>query len=101
MKRGQKHFIVQDHTEPEAASAHRDEVSSEPGVVLDDLVGSHLAALDGDLGVVDVGVLGGGVVSPDDDVFHVVGGNAATHRHLQVRDGNTVELSLTTGQQLF
>ena len=74
------------------SSTHRDEVSSEPGVVLDDLVGSHLAALDGDLGVVDVGVLGGGVVSPDDDVLHVVGGNAATHRHLQVRDGHTGEL---------
>lgn len=75
-----------------SSSTHRDEVSSEPGVVLDDLVGSHLAALDGDLGVVDVGVLGGGVVSPDDDVLHVIGGNAATHRHLQVRDGRTDEL---------
>lgn len=75
-----------------SSSTHRDEVSSEPGVVLDDLVGSHLAALDGDLGVVDVGVLGGGVVSPDDDVLHVIGGNATTHRHLQVRDGRTDEL---------
>lgn len=43
--------------------------------------------MDVDLGVVDVGVLGGGVVPPDDDVLHFVGGHAATHRHLQARGG--------------
>lgn len=66
--------------------AHRDEVSSEPGFVLDGVVGGRLGAVEVDLGVVDVGVLGGGVVPPDDDVLHFVGGHAATHRHLQVRD---------------
>lgn len=63
-------------------SAHRDEVSFEPGIVLHGGVGVLLGALDVDLGVVDVGVLGGGVVPPDDDVLHAVRGHLATHRHL-------------------
>lgn len=71
------------------ASAHRDEVSSEPGFVLDGVVHGRLGAVDVDLGVVDVGVLGGGVVPPDDDVLHFVGGDAATHRHLQEKDGHS------------
>lgn len=66
---------------------HRDEVSSQPGVVLHAVVDGLLRAVDVDHGVVDVGVLSGGVVPPDDDVLHVVRGNATTHRHLQVAEG--------------
>lgn len=61
---------------------HRDEVSSEPGIVLDGLVGFRLGSLEVDLSVVDIGVLGGGVVAPDDDVLHLVRGHATAHRHL-------------------
>lgn len=68
---------------PAAATTHRDEVPLEPGFVLHGVVRRHLGAVDVDLGVVDVGVLGGGVVAPDDDVLHFVGGDAAAHRHLQ------------------
>lgn len=64
---------------------HRDEVPSEPGVVLHGVVGAHLRATDVHLGVMDVGVLSGGVVPPDDDVLDLVGGNTAAHRHLQDR----------------
>lgn len=70
-------------SERRAASAHRDEVPPQPRLVLDGVVHVLLGALDVDLGVVDVGVLGGGVVPPDDDVLHFVGGDAASHRHLR------------------
>lgn len=70
-------------------NTHWDEFPPEPRLVLDGVVGRHLGAVDVDLGMVDVRVLGGGVVPPDDDVLHVVGRDAATHRHLQVRDGNS------------
>lgn len=67
-------------------SAHRDEVSSEPGVILHSVVGWLLAAVEVHLGVVDVRVLSRGVVPPDDDVLHAVRGHAAAHGHLQVTE---------------
>lgn len=71
----------------EVASAHRDELSSEPRLVLHSLVHARLSAMKVHLGVVDVRVLGGGVVPPDDDVLHFVRGDTATYRHLQNRAG--------------
>lgn len=82
----------------EAASAHRDEVSFQPRLVLDGVVHAHLGAVDVDLGVVDVGVLGGGVVPPDDDVLHFVGGDAASDRHLQETDGHSRTIKGRTGR---
>lgn len=76
--------------EGEAASAHRDEPSFEPRLVLDGVVHGRLGAVQVDFGVVDIGVLGGGVVPPDDDVLHFVRGDATTHRHLQESSGHSV-----------
>lgn len=70
----------------EVVGAHRDEVSSEPRLVLHSLVHARLSAMKVHLGVVDVRVLGGGVVPPDDDVLHFVRGDTATYRHLQNRN---------------
>lgn len=71
----------------EVVNTHRDEVSSEPRLVLHSLVHARLSAMKVHLGVVNVRVLGGGVVSPDDDVLHFVRGDTATYRHLQNRAG--------------
>lgn len=62
---------------------HRDEVSPEPGVVLDSLVSVRLGPVDVDLGMVHIRVLGGGVVAPDDDVLNLVRGHTAAYRHLE------------------
>lgn len=63
---------LENETAASVTGAHRDEVSFQPRVVLHRLVRLQLRAVDVDLGVVDVGVLGGGVVPPDDDVLHFV-----------------------------
>ena len=73
---------------------HGDEVSSEPGLVLHGVVGVLLYSLDGDLGVVHVGVLRGRVVPPDDHVLHFVRRNTAAHRHLQDRDRHYISYSV-------
>lgn len=55
-----------------ASCTHGDEVSPQPALVLHGVVGGYLFAVQVDLGVVDVGVLRGRVVSPDDHVLHFV-----------------------------
>lgn len=62
---------------------HSDELSFEPGVVLDGLEAGQLTAGHVDQAVMHVRVLGGRVVAPDDDVPHVAGRNATAHSHLQ------------------
>lgn len=80
----------------EVVSAHRDEVSSEPRLVLHSIVHACLSAMKVHLGVVNVRVLGGGVVPPDDDVLHFVRGDTATYRHLQNRAGCSRQCNLSS-----
>lgn len=62
---------------------HSDELSFEPGVILDRLEAGQLTARHVDYAVVHVRVLGGGVVAPDNDIPYVAGRNTTAHGHLQ------------------
>lgn len=62
---------------------HSDELSFEPGVILDSLEAGQLTARHVDDAVVHIRVLGRGVVAPDNHIPYAAGGNTAAHGHLQ------------------
>lgn len=61
-----------------------DEVSLQPSVVLHCVKGCLVFALNVNLAVVNIRVLGGRVVAPNDHIPHIVCWNATAHRHLVV-----------------
>lgn len=78
---------------------HGDELSFEPGVILDGLEAGQLTAGHVDYAVVHVRVLGGGVVSPDNDIPHATGRDTTAHGHLQpaaANDGQVAHSGITS-----
>lgn len=66
-----------------ADSTYRNEIPLQPGFVLHCIEASHVLPLHIHLAVVDVRVLRGGVISPDDHILHTLWRNATTHCHLE------------------
>lgn len=65
------------------SSTHSNEIAFKPIIILDCIKAGQLTAGHVDLAVVNIWVLCGGVVPPDDHILHLSGWNTTAHCHLQ------------------
>lgn len=77
-----------------ADKTYRNEIPLQPGFILHRIEASHVLPLLIHLAVVDVRVLRGGVISPDDHILHKLCWNATTHCHLEDTLYSTTRLLL-------
>lgn len=61
---------------------YRDEVSLQPGVIIDSFANTLLLSVACDHGMCHVRELRGGMVAPDDDILHLIGSHIATLSNL-------------------
>ena len=62
---------------------YRNEVSSEPSIIIDGFVDRLLDTINSDFGVTNIGELGRRVVTPNSDLAHLIDSNSQTIGNLE------------------